>query len=298
VLSVLDRAGYLVYIHAAAAVIEKGGEKVLVHGLGGVPEKMARNALKAWAPKPLQGARNILVLHQSINEFLPVNDAMASNLSLEDLPKGFDMIIDGHLHWTSSTNLGGTVFLLCGSTIMTQMKRLEGEQEKGVHVLDTASMKTEFIPLPSQRKLFYRKLAFKGAKPQEVIESVEKEIREAVSANGDGLVPLVRLKLTGSLAKGIAQSDIDIPKATLQFRGKAILSVSKEFEATGFRHKIAELREKAGQKKSVAALGVELLEKNLEETDFGKSFDARRVFELLAEGETEKVLELLSGESG
>ena len=41
-------------------------------------------------------------------------------------------------------------------------------------------------------------------------------------------------------------------------------------------------------------LGLEILERNLEETNFSNAFDARRVFELLKEGETDKALELIS----
>ena len=52
-------------------------------------------------------------------------DESIASLSLADLPNGFDLIIDGHLHWTNEQKLEGKRFLLTGSTIFTQMKNLE-----------------------------------------------------------------------------------------------------------------------------------------------------------------------------
>ena len=47
-------------------------------------------------------------------------------------------------------------------------------------------------------------------------------------------------------------------------------------------------------KASISEIGLDLLEKNLAETQFSNAFDIRRIFSLLAENETEKVIELLS----
>ena len=70
-LDVLESAGFIIHLHAEYLVFEKNSEKVAIHGLGGVPEKMALNALKMWNPQPVENAKNILMLHQSIKEFLP-----------------------------------------------------------------------------------------------------------------------------------------------------------------------------------------------------------------------------------
>ena len=157
-LEVLESAGFIVYIHASKAVIESAGEKLLVHGLGGVPEKKALDALKAWAPEAEKNAHNILIFHQSLKEYLPfaADDEMSVTLSLDDLPKGFDLIVDGHFHLKNETTLAnGTKFAIPGSTIITQMKDLESKTPKGIYIYDTQTRALNFLQIPKQRKLFY-----------------------------------------------------------------------------------------------------------------------------------------------
>jgi len=53
------------------------------------------------------------------------------------------------------------------------------------------------------------------------------------------------------------------------------------------------LREAQFGKKSVSAMGFDVLEKNLAETNFKDAFDVKRVFDLLAEGDIDKVVSIL-----
>ncbi|MDD5148704.1 MAG: hypothetical protein PHH08_04540, partial [Candidatus ainarchaeum sp.] len=293
---VLESAGFLLHLHAGIALIEKRSEKVAVHGLGGVPEKMALLALQQWNPKPVEGAANILLLHQSIKEFLPFDDEMIASISLSDLPKGFDLIADGHLHWNCVEQLQNCKFLLTGSTIITQMKKLESENKKAVSIFDTETKEIAFLPLPVQRKMFYEKIKFENASQQQVLETAESKLSGFVSETGASK-PLIRLKLTGSLAKGISNSDINLAGTEKKFSEKAILSISKEFDSESFKTKIAELREMQKNKKSISEIGLDLLEKNLEEAGFGKEINARQLLELLEKGENEKALALLEQHS-
>ncbi|MCX6798910.1 MAG: DNA repair exonuclease [Candidatus Diapherotrites archaeon] len=295
-LEVLQEAGCLVYLHAAKAEFELGGERVVVHGLSGVPEKKALDALRLWSPQPERGAVNVLLLHQSIKEFLPFDDEMIASISLGDLPKGFDLIVDGHLHWFSDKNLKEKNFLVCGSTVITQMKRLEAEKEKGISIFDTVDKKIRFVPLPGQRKFFYTAIEFKSADAEKVLAEAEEKLQGLLEKCGSGEKPLVKLKLKGTLAKGLAVSDIDLGSLKGKFAGRAVLSIDRSFEETAFKEKLAELRALQLEKKSVSTMGFELLQKNLAETKFGDAFDVRRVFDLLAEGENEKVAALLSGD--
>jgi DNA repair exonuclease SbcCD nuclease subunit len=292
-LQVLEKAEALIYLHAQTALIEKEKEKIALHGLSGVPEKKALDVLKEWNPKPVQGAKNFLIMHQSIKEFLPTDDPMNVTIALENLPKGFDFYINGHLHWHNESKLNSGVLLIPGSTIITQNKKLESQKPKGILFLDSKSGKTEFIELKNQRKLFYHKVLFEQASLEEVKEKVKKLILESISNNSSPLTPLIRIKLTGSLAKGFTSSDIDLNEILKEFKEKAILSIDKDFLTQSFKKKISELRELQKSKQSIASLGLELLEKNLKGTDFNEAFDSKRVFELLSNDETEKVLELL-----
>jgi len=291
-LEVLQEAGCLVYLHAAKAFFELGGETVAVHGLSGVPEKKALDALRLWGPKPESGAVNILLLHQSIKEFLPFDDDMIASIALADLPAGFDLIVDGHLHWASEQKLGEKRLLVAGSTVVTQMKRLEAEKEKGIFVFDSAKKGLSFVPLPNQRRFVFEKLEFKSAALERIKEAVEEKLSSIASKNPG--MPLVKLKLKGTLAKGLGEADVDLSAVKKRFSEKMLLFIDPDFEQADFRHRLEQLREEQLGKKSVSAMGFELLEKNLAETDFRDAFDVKRVFDLLAEGNIDKVVEILS----
>ncbi|MFH1240294.1 MAG: DNA repair exonuclease [Candidatus Diapherotrites archaeon] len=292
-LDVLESAGFIIHLHAEYIVLEKNSEKVAIHGLGGVPEKMALNALKIWNPQPVKDAKNILMLHQSIKEFLPFEDEMIATIGIENLPKNFDLIINGHLHWTSEISEHGIEFLMPGSTITTQMKNLESEKPKGIYVIDTQMMSKEFMSLPNQRKLYYYSEKLDNATPEQANEIFETKISEFLS-NNDSMKPLIRVKIKGKLAKGYAPSDIKITEIKEKFKDKAILSISTDFSTMSFKKSMAELRELQKSKKSISVLGLELLGKNLSQTDFGNELDYERIFELLEAGENEKVIEMFS----
>ena len=293
-LDVLEESGALVHLHLGSIVFEKEvngvKEKVVVHGMGGVPEKHARDLLNFYDPKPISGATNIILFHQSFKEFLPFDDEMVASLSLSDLPSGFDLIINGHLHWSDEQIIEDKRFLLTGSSVFTQMKNLESKKEKGVFFFDTVSKKLWFVPYKIQRKLFYEKINFTNATPEEIKKVVEEKINSFL-VNEFEIKPLIRLKIVGSLAKGFSQKEVFfvLPE------DKAIFSVSKELVVEDFKKKMIELKELQNQKKGVIDLGLIILEKNVEEANL-KNFDTNRMFELLASGDTETAARVLLSE--
>jgi len=293
-LEILQEAGCLVYLHAAKAELLVGGEKIVVQGLSGVPEKKALDALKMWAPQPVQGAVNIVLLHQSIKEFLPFDDEMIASISLDDLPQGFDLVVDGHLHWSSEENLQKKRFIVPGSTVITQLKKLEAEKPKGMYIFESKEKKLRFVELPEQRKFLFAQIEFKEANTEQIKEAAESKLLALLSgAKGR---PLVKLKLKGTLAKGLAAADIDLRQLQQKFKENAIVAIDCSFEEAGFKQKLQQLRDAQLGKKSIAAMGFDLLEKNLQETEFNNAFDVKRVFDLLAAGEMDKVVELLGEE--
>ncbi len=291
-LQVCEAAGFFIYLHATRAIVKKGSETVAVHGLGGVPEKIALSALRQWNPAPEKSAFNVLMLHQSIKEFLPTDDEMNVTISLEDLPQGFDLVVDGHFHWSNEKQLRNSLLLLPGSTVTTQMKSLESTKPKGIFIFDTETKKTSFLEIPNQRRLFYEKLRFENAS----VDEVKNKVRETLSGfalQALELKPMVRLKLVGTLAKGINASDLPLPALEAEFSEKLILSLDHDFSVVSLKKKFEELRALQKTKASISSMGLELLEKNLEETNFKNAFDVRRIFALLSEGDNEKALELL-----
>lgn len=292
-IEVLESAGFLFHLHASTALLEKGNEKIAVHGLGGVPEKNALDALKLWNPVPVQDAKNLLLLHQGIKEYLPFDNEMIASIALADLPKGFDLIANGHLHWASEEKLEQGKFLLTGSTLTTQMKKLESEKEKSICIFDTETGTVKMLHIPGQRKLFYEKIKFDNVNQGAIVQKLG-EILEKIAAQNLEKKPLVRLKLTGTLVKGVSNANIDLSEISKKFSEKAILSISKEFDSESFKTKISQLREMQKSKKSISALGLELLEKNLGETGFG-SGSAEQLLQLLQSGENEKAMQLILG---
>ena len=288
-LDILEESACLVHVHAGFVELNKDGEKVCIHGLGGVPEKFAKQVLSTYAPKPIERATNLLLLHQSFIEFLPFDDDAIASLSLADLPDGFDLIIDGHLHWTNEQNLGNKRFLLTGSSIFTQMKSMEAKGGKGIFLFDTKTKNLTFVPFKIQRKLLYEKLKFDNAKPEEVIKQFNDKLTQILSCDFE-IKPLVRIKLSGSLAKGFTSSDVSLDIS--KYKEKAVFSISKDFSVESFQKKIEQLKSIQNEKKSVVDFGVNILEKNVEEAGLVE-FDTRRVFELLCVGENDKVESIL-----
>ncbi len=301
-LQVLETGHFLVHLHASHALLEKKSEngeieKVAIHGMSGIPEKRALEALKMYNPLPIPNVHNLLVFHQSIKEFLPSKDDMVATIGLENLPAGFDLLVNGHLHWTSLTEWEGKRLIIPGSTVFTQMKRLEGEKRKGWYVYDTQTKQLEMHFLPRQRKLFYHKLRFKDATPQKVL-SVCKEVIQKDLTHAHELLPLYRLKIVGTLAKGFSQADVDLFQVTKEFESKALFSCMKKFSTGEFSFRLDELRALHKQNVSLSQMGIDLLEKNLQQTLMNKRIDVKRLFELLEDKENvEKVVLLLqSGE--
>ena len=90
------------------------------------------------------------------------------------------------------------------------------------------------------------------------------------------------------MAKGYTNADVDLSEIERKYGEKTIMSLEKNFETISFKKKIEELRHLQQSKKSISAIGLDILEKNLDEASFKREFDARRLFEVLT---TEKELD-------
>lgn len=291
-LDVLNASNLLIYFHAAKITAQKGDEKVCIFGLGAVPEKMAFEVLKEWNPIPEKNCTNLLLTHQGYKDFMALDDEMIASICLEDLPKGFDLIVNGHLHWSNLHKGPGINFLLAGSTIPTSIKKLESEKPKGVYIYDTASKSLNFEPFALQRKMFYHKIIFSEADSQKVFAECKKLLDLDLSDSYE-MKPLIRLNLKGTIKKGFSNSDIDISQIENTYSQKALLSISKDFSSATFKAKISELRDMQKSKLSVVSLGFAILEKNLKETEFGSNIDAKKLFELLSKNEIDEAQKVI-----
>jgi DNA repair exonuclease SbcCD nuclease subunit len=285
----LEKAGFLIYLHCNGVVFDKDGTRVAIQGMSGVPDQYAESVLSNWNPAPEHGCFNILILHQSITEFLYA----PHTLDLNKLPKGFDVYVDGHIHEAKESEYAGGTFLLSGSLVPTQIRE-ESEKPKGFWIIET-SLRDEikdspvlqkarkylkngyaiyWIELGHQRKVYVR--SFENPD----IETVEAELGKIVKENPQRK-PIVRIDFKGRVSPTLAD------EIEMKFGAKAILSLKREKEEKALPTKTLE-----EHKLSVEELGRKILMENLAKAGLEtKAFES--LFELLSAGKSDEAMALL-----
>ncbi|MFB6207959.1 MAG: exonuclease SbcCD subunit D [Candidatus Nanohaloarchaea archaeon] len=269
-IELMESAGRLVHLDRENIVFEKGGEKVAVHGMSGVPESKAPEVLEEWSPEPVEEAFNILMLHQSIEGFVYTE---GDCLTLEDLPDGFDLIVNGHIHWYDLDHREKPL-ILPGSTVTTQIRKIEAKKPKGFVTLDTSEGKLNFNSLESSRDVYYVEHELEG----EPWSEIKRELAESLEGISGDPEPLVNLKITGETSARINTQELRD-----RFDG-VLLSINRNIERPG-----------AGtETESMDPLedGQELLRENLD-TDVEPGIDHEQFFELLQNGDVKNALKKL-----
>jgi DNA repair exonuclease SbcCD nuclease subunit len=284
----LENAGLLIHLHCQSVAFEKDDIKVAIHGMSGVPERFAKDILYQWNPKPIEGCFNILMLHQSIDPFI-YSPLEPPTLNLSNLPKGFDLIVDGHIHLASREKIENTILLFPGSTIATQLEPSEAEAEKGFYQIDlNKETKISFIPLKNNRKFLYKEIKLENDFAR---EEIEKRINEILNEKFEK-APLIKIKIFGKEVEVLDQELRDIER---KYSGRAVISFVKELEAPEITKKIEFLRNLREQKLSIEEIGLQTLRKNLEELNFSSTFDFEQAFDMLSENQVERLFNILVG---
>jgi DNA repair exonuclease SbcCD nuclease subunit len=286
----LEKTGFLIYLHCNGIVFEKEGQKVAVQGMSGVPERYAKQILDRWNPQPVEGCYNILILHQSIDPYV-YSPLEPPSLNLSNLPKGFDLIIDGHIHTHDMTKIGDTTLLIPGSTIVTQLKKEESEVSKGFYKVELEKKpKFSFISLENNRKFYYEEIELK---PEVTVrDQVEEKITRILTEEFKK-PPIIRLKILGKETNIVDKELREIEK---KHSDKAIIYFVKELESVEMSKKVELLRNLRERKLSVEEMGLQILKKNLEDLKFSSTFDSESIFKLLSEGDTEMAYDILTGQ--
>ncbi|MCL5115246.1 MAG: metallophosphoesterase family protein, partial [Candidatus Marsarchaeota archaeon] len=212
----LSLAGLLADTSEATTVISKGNEKVAVFGLGGVSDEMAKDEILRLSPKPVAGAFNIFVLHQSIYEMLPFSDRF---IKYSDLPKGFDLYICGHMHSRVEAEVNGKKLLVPGSTVLTQLKG-EEQGRKGFILFDTQSYEHKFISIDS-RPFIVEEVHTDGAQPDSVVKECENRILKNIPESKRA--PIIKLKIFGNATKGYDKIDTATRELAAKYSKKAFI---------------------------------------------------------------------------
>ncbi len=266
----LEKAGFAVYLHCNGVVFEKEGEKVCIQGMSGVPDQYAESVLKEWNPKPVPDCFNILMLHQSVKEFMHENVPHA--MPLEKIPPGFDLYILGHIHRPEVSSHAGSALIVSGSLIRTQLRK-NMEKLKGLWFFDTKDAKPRFVPLENQRKFY-------------CIEAEGKNLKETETEIENTLQGHHRKKPIIRIDTSLDYSEINRLKT--KFEDRALLYFRKK--TTGEERPEAKSLEE--HRLSVEKLGKKLLRENLEQAKLNPRL-FEEIFELLLEKKQDDALEIL-----
>jgi DNA repair exonuclease SbcCD nuclease subunit len=264
----LEKAGFLIHLHAGGVVLEKDGEKVCVQGLSGVPDQFSGAALERWGPSPRKGCFNVLMLHQSVSPFMYAEHL----LPVEKLPGGFDLYVLGHIHESRKASHSGAALLIPGSLVPTQLTK-DSVSPRGFWILDTGTRDAAFIPLEGQRRVYL----LENSSGQ---EALEKDIARLLEHRHQKK-PIIRIKGGEPDMRALHSRFGD--SAVLSFRGD---SREKLPEPVGIEEHTLSVKE----------LGRKLLRENLSSEGLEtEAFEG--VFELLVNGRQDEALRLLSPES-
>ncbi|MEM0150139.1 MAG: DNA repair exonuclease [Candidatus Micrarchaeaceae archaeon] len=285
-LNLLALAGLLVDASESTVTVAKGAERVSVFGLGGLSEETVRQKLKELDPKPVDGSFNIFMFHQSIYELLPFSDDF---IHFNDLPEGFDLYVDGHIHSKVAASVHGKKFLIPGSTVLTQLKDEEQEQ-KGFFIFDTATYSAEFISIDS-RPFKSLHISFSEAQPSAIEARCEAEIGKAIGEMGSDKkmrMPMIRLVIEGTMAKGSANSDMMLNALAKRYVGKAMLSIdASRLSSPDAAISMIGVRENRLGDTPIKELGMRAFAKRLKELDYDGS-DASELFSMLSSDESKE----------
>ncbi|MGC8648209.1 MAG: DNA repair exonuclease [Candidatus Micrarchaeia archaeon] len=284
-LALLGLAGILVDTSEARTTIEKDGEKVAVYGLGGISEERVREKLRELNPKPKDGAFNIFMFHQSIYEILPFSEDF---IHYEDLPEGFDLYVDGHIHSRVDAKVHGKQFIIPGSTVLTQLK--EGEQDpKGFVLYDTKTKGYKFISINS-RRFVVSHIKSEDNTPSEISKMCENELAKILKEGQDK--PIIKLVVEGVLALGYSGADLQLRSMAKKYSENAIIDIdTSKLENPELKESIEEVRGSKLGGMPIKEKGIEALKSRLKDYGYSGKIDAARLFEMLSEdGSKEKIV--------
>lgn len=291
----LEAIGFTTFLHKSKITITKDSEKINVFGMSGIPDKYALDILKEWNPTPIENEYNILMLHQSIKEYLPFEDDMISTISLSHLPKGFDLIINGHLHWSSVEKLeNGTTFILPGSTVTTQLKKLETKKEKGFFIIDTIKNEINFEKIKNIRKTYYIDLKFSKEKSENILQKIKEEINKKIIEK-ENKKPVIRIRIKGDLDIGEYNKDLNISNLKKEYEDKVILSITNNLEEKSLKESIDKLKEiQSKENVNINDTSFEIFLEQIKQLPISKDFDYKRIYDLLKNNNIEKVKEIFT----
>ncbi len=284
--NLLGLAGLLVDVSDGSAVVEKDGEKVMVYGIGGVSDERFLETIHKLNPKPMPGHFSIFMFHQSAYELLPFSDDF---IRLDQLPQGFDLYVNGHIHNRVEKKVHGKQFLIPGSTVLTQLKDAE-QEEKGFFVFDTKANTYSFHKIKS-RKFVVVTVSADGRSADVLSSEIKKSIDSVLSSFPAN--PVVRVEIDGTMKKGVRGIDVDFHGIIGEYAGRAIVEIAKPGmdEVMENSTDVDALRKGTLENMSVKDYGLGIFVEKLKQSKYELGVSPSELFELLSEeGSKDKVV--------
>jgi DNA repair protein SbcD/Mre11 len=287
----LEVMDFLRVVHADFITLEKNKDKVSVFGLSGVPDRFFKDILDKWNPMPIDNSYNILLIHQSIKEYLPFEGDEI--VSLSNLPKGFDIIANGHLHWNVLEKLDDkSFFLMPGSTVATQNKKIEAENEKGFYLIDTKTKEIIFKKIKNVRKTYYLDLDLKKCDIVEIKEKISSEIEKLKEIKHDKK-PFLRIRIKGELKEGFFIKDVNLKEIEEKYKEYFYMSFSNKLQEQKLKESVEKLKEIQQNKGNVFEISKNIFFEQIKQTNISKDFDYQRLFDLLYNDDVDKAKEFI-----
>lgn len=283
----LNIAGFVANGSEATIDITKGDETISISSLGGVSEERVKEMLQLHEAnfQPQKNKFSIFMFHQSIYELLPFSDNF---IHYEDLPKGFDLYIDGHIHSKVMGAVHGKPFLIPGSTVLTQLK--DGEQDrKGFFVFDTTSKTYEFHSINS-REFIVEKIDISNKNPDQIKKEITNAIERDTKSKPNKAI--IRIVISGKTNSQTKQIDLDIHEIIKKEGAKAILEISKNnVEDEETTTNIEALRNRHMENIPIKDYGLALFLERIKANGYKLDISASDLFDLLtSENNKEKTL--------
>jgi DNA repair exonuclease SbcCD nuclease subunit len=223
----LHEIGFLYCLDKSRIVFEKNGEKVCIVGFSSVSDMYAKKDIKDFNQKGVDGCYNIFVMHQSIEGYV-YSDEHLPILSVNDLPEGYDVIFNGHIHEYLQKKVDSKYIIFPGSTIVTQIKKENDKEYKnkvGFLKFDTKTNYVEYIELKKNRKIYYDLINVDEIKDlkEYIIELISKKIKFESSIIKK---PIYKIVLIGYLEK--YDNSFNFEDIVNRYKDKIILKIDNK----------------------------------------------------------------------
>ncbi len=289
---ILHNTDLIYCMERESIILEKDDERIAIHGFSNVPHQYAREVLNNHKFEHIPNMKNLFVVHQSFQELLPNQPPEIMNYS--DLSEKFDIHLLGHIHWNQENKhpISNKPILLPGSTVQTQMKKIESKVSKGIYILDIGEkIKYKFLELKKPRKLYYETIKINGEKPSEINTLIQEVVKKILDYHNHDLIPMIRIVLNGILHDGFIPSDISMKNLLKKYEDRAIINIGKsKLISKKLNEKSKLIHDLKTKKISIEDLGLKILGEKL---NLKKLDKLESIFSALKDGELAKAEEIL-----